>query len=495
MKTFDLDRYVGQTLNDCCLEQLLSHGDLSAVYRARQLTTERSVALTVFLLPETTPETVRVQFCSQFLAEVPALTKLHHPNLFPIYGCGALADSPYLITPYATEGSLATLIKQRDSWSPTSILPLLAEVTQGLEYAHRNGQVHGMLTAANLLPRSNGSYQVAAVGLRHLLQRCAILPYTQGIEHIFTPQGASKYLAPEYQQEHILTIRSDIYALGVILLELFAGDLLPNDVSTQQILWQLERCIPSPWQPVLHQALAADPTQRFQRMNDLFIAFAALIPPEEMQEQTSPSQPALALTSADMLPDQQTDSHVDFEQERLPSSAEANVARSTSVVFSIPKLNASKQPKRQKVSASRRQVTATLAGAAVLGITGIAGFNLVQMLTARMQPQTTVPAANSIGQTGQAINSAVTFNDMRLPEHRQRLLIHLPNGSFVAYKQGCTHAGVLVNYDPQTHLLVCPAHGAIFDPAQHGKVIMGPATTPLPTVAIQIRSTGAIILV
>jgi Rieske Fe-S protein len=115
------------------------------------------------------------------------------------------------------------------------------------------------------------------------------------------------------------------------------------------------------------------------------------------------------------------------------------------------------------------------------------------MLTAG-KPGQTASQANAIGQTTQARNSAQAFLDQRVADHRQRLLIHLPDGNFVAYKQGCTHVGVLVNYDPKTHLLVCPAHGAIFDPAQGGRVIRGPATTPLPQVVIQVSSTGMIML-
>jgi Rieske Fe-S protein len=51
---------------------------------------------------------------------------------------------------------------------------------------------------------------------------------------------------------------------------------------------------------------------------------------------------------------------------------------------------------------------------------------------------------------------------------------------------------VLVAYDPQTHTLVCPAHGAIFDPAQGGRVLHGPATRPLPQVTIHVNSDGTI---
>ncbi|HTK07835.1 MAG TPA: protein kinase [Ktedonobacteraceae bacterium] len=95
-----------------------------------------------------------------------------------------------------------------------------------------------------------------------------------------------------------------------------------------------------------------------------------------------------------------------------------------------------------------------------------------------------------VGSTTLLINSAQQFANPA--DGKSSLLIHLPSGNFVAYKQACTHEGVSVNYDPNTHTLVCPAHGAIFDPAKSGAVLQGPATSPLPTVGIKVNGDGTV---
>jgi Rieske Fe-S protein len=109
------------------------------------------------------------------------------------------------------------------------------------------------------------------------------------------------------------------------------------------------------------------------------------------------------------------------------------------------------------------------------------------------QPPQTQPPAHTgtvIGNTKQNANSAVDF--VNPADTTASLLVRLTSGAFVAYKRACTHVGVLVNYDPATKKLVCPAHGAVFDPANGGAVVQGPAQLPLPKVGIQVQADGTV---
>jgi Rieske Fe-S protein len=90
----------------------------------------------------------------------------------------------------------------------------------------------------------------------------------------------------------------------------------------------------------------------------------------------------------------------------------------------------------------------------------------------------------------QPLNTASNF--VNPADGKMSILIHLPDDSFVAYEKTCTDQSVLVRYNSKTHKLVCPRHHAIFDPANGGNVIHGPAPSPLASVAIRVNADGTI---
>lgn len=65
------------------------------------------------------------------------------------------------------------------------------------------------------------------------------------------------------------------------------------------------------------------------------------------------------------------------------------------------------------------------------------------------------------------------------------VLVHLDNGDFVAYSAVCTHQGCAVAY--KDNQLACPCHGSVFDPANGGEVVTGPAETPLPEIPVKVQ--------
>jgi thiosulfate dehydrogenase [quinone] large subunit len=99
---------------------------------------------------------------------------------------------------------------------------------------------------------------------------------------------------------------------------------------------------------------------------------------------------------------------------------------------------------------------------------------------------TDTPASDVIAQISSVpVNSSTTFTLSSNGD--PGILVHLNNGQFVAFDAACTHAGCPVDYDPASQQLVCPCHGAAFDPAKDAAVLNGPAQTPLPSVKITVN--------
>jgi serine/threonine protein kinase/Rieske Fe-S protein len=199
---------------------------------------------------------------------------------------------------------------------------------------------------------------------------------------------------------------------------------------------------------------------------------------------------------------------------RLPNSDTVKREDDASLPYPLSPISpkgASAQPKIK-----RRRAIALLAAGGVGVAVGIAALNLkpLQHLLgiASNQGQTQPNAAGQvhsqtqvanagisqkpghmgtvIGQTTLALNATSIFTNPA--DGQGSLLIHLPDNRFVAYERACTHEQVPVYYDTKTKELVCPAHGAIFDPARGGAVVQGPATQPLPSVKISVNSDGTI---
>ncbi|HEY1351085.1 MAG TPA: protein kinase [Ktedonobacteraceae bacterium] len=113
-----------------------------------------------------------------------------------------------------------------------------------------------------------------------------------------------------------------------------------------------------------------------------------------------------------------------------------------------------------------------------------------QKPTAPARPTPPAQSGTVIGSTALTSNNALRF--VNPADGAASLLIHLAGGSFVACERACTHQGVAVNYDPASKMLLCPAHGAIFDPQNHFRHVSGPGSGPLASVSIQVNGDGSI---
>lgn len=197
---------------------LLGQGGMGAVYRARQKSLDRIVALKV-INPEVLSNEVLVD---RFSREAKALAKLNHPRIVSVYDFGNLDGMCYLVMEYVDGTDLRSLIGNKEI-SPQHALEIVPQICEALQFAHDQGIVHRDIKPENILIDKRGEIKVADFGLAKLLAESDTQDNLTTTRQVM---GTIKYMAPE-QMEGSAQIdhRADIYSLGVVFYELLTGEV------------------------------------------------------------------------------------------------------------------------------------------------------------------------------------------------------------------------------------------------------------------------------
>jgi eukaryotic-like serine/threonine-protein kinase len=196
----------------------LGRGAMGVVYKARQPTLNRLVALKMVRSADLTNE----ELLERFRAEAKVVASLHHPQIVQVYDFGQHEGGPYLALEFVAGGTLAQRL-DGTPWNPRRAAELIEQLAHTVHFAHARGVVHRDLKPNNLLIAGEAEplqVKIADFGLAKVFR-----DQVPGLTLSGALLGTPNYMAPEQAAGRTGTVgpASDVYALGAILYELLSG--------------------------------------------------------------------------------------------------------------------------------------------------------------------------------------------------------------------------------------------------------------------------------
>lgn len=291
---------IGETVGPYKITSYLGQGGMATIYRAKQLTLDRDVALKV-IHPALKDDQ---SFIMRFKREASIVAKLNHPNIVPVYDFGEFEGVSYIVMRFIEGQTLKDVLSDK-RLGTKQILDILRPVADALGYAHSRGVLHRDVKPSNVLIDTEGNVYLADFGLARLGHSGES---TLSQEMII---GSPQYISPEQGRGEQADDRSDIYSLGVVVYEMFTGRVpFAGDTPYTMILGHINDPLPPPRQfnskinpaieQVIAKALAKDKEKRFRTVRELMRALdnAARGPIDDNEPAApiviAPSKPAVA---------------------------------------------------------------------------------------------------------------------------------------------------------------------------------------------------------
>ncbi len=192
--------------------QLVRHvtrGGMADVYEAEDRQLQRRVAVKLF-------RGAAAGDRARFDAEVVVLAALNHPGLVRVYDAGEQDGDAFVVLELIEGPTLAARVAERGPLPAAEVAELGAQVADALAFVHEQGVVHRDVTPSNVLCAPDGRPRLADFGIARLVD-------TTRITATATAVGTAAFMAPEQVQGHDVTAAADVYALGLVLLELLTG--------------------------------------------------------------------------------------------------------------------------------------------------------------------------------------------------------------------------------------------------------------------------------
>jgi len=290
----EAENLTGKKLGDYEILGIVGRGGMAVVYKARQLSLDRMVALKVLLTEFGRDK----PFVQRFIREARSAASLRHPNIVQIHDIAEIENLHFFCMEYVEGHTISEVIHAEGALPPDRVLPIAKQVVSALACAHAQQIIHRDIKSSNIMIDRSDRVTVTDFGLAKPI-------HSRGVTQTGALVGTPEYMSPEQCVGTAVDERTDLYSLGVVLFEMLTGkipfeaDTLPGIVHKQVYeqphpLDELAPQTPDRLVRVVHKLLEKRKEDRYQKAQDVLGAL------ESISGISPPSGPARARPFTDM---------------------------------------------------------------------------------------------------------------------------------------------------------------------------------------------------
>ncbi|MBV8760110.1 MAG: serine/threonine protein kinase [Deltaproteobacteria bacterium] len=266
------DPYLGKVIDGRYeIQQRVGEGGMGVVYKARQMSIDRIIALKMLNQQMQGDQT----WVQRFYNEAKACSRLQHPNTIRMFDFGQTQEGRLFMTMEFLDGQSLRDVLQRGPIAPNRVIKILIQCCASLAEAHSIGIIHRDIKPDNVfllnMAGSPDFVKLLDFSVAKLLEGDRMK--TQAGVVFGTPQ----YMSPEQGRGLPLDARSDLYALGVLAFEMLTGNVPYNDDNPMTVIQMhlhgavppMPDTIPYPVQSVVRRAMEKDPARRYQSAGEM----------------------------------------------------------------------------------------------------------------------------------------------------------------------------------------------------------------------------------
>jgi serine/threonine protein kinase len=297
---------------------LIGSGSMGAVYKAKQLSLGRLVALKV-LSPELADHAP--EFSERFNSEASSLAKLSHPSIVHLFDCGRTKDGQLFIATELVAGrDVAERLAGKQPLPEKEALSIAAAVCEALDHAHQRGVIHRDIKPANVMLDATGRVKITDFGLARIMQ-AAVPRARQTTSLLGTPRfTAPEALAPGSEVDG----RADIFSVGVLLYQMLTGEVPRGPAPPpSELMPRLDRRLDA----IVAKAMAESPHDRYADVRHFLAAL------EKVRPVAVPAATSCLVEAPQLLPPEPVMSHepppppqwtFDYEDEPAPAATRSS---------------------------------------------------------------------------------------------------------------------------------------------------------------------------